>query len=73
MNDSKAAFLKEAALSRGDLRDAQWGILNPLLPDRGERGQPTKDKRPGDRLMGKSSGFHMELCGENYPSPSGRA
>jgi transposase len=33
----------EAALSRGDLTDAEWQILNPLLPDRGERG--TADKR----------------------------
>src|SRR6266567_2371773 len=26
-----------AAVSRGDLTDAEWRILNPLLPDRGER------------------------------------
>jgi transposase len=32
-------------LSRGDLTDAEWRILNPLLPDRGERGPPIPDKR----------------------------
>jgi transposase len=26
-------------LSRGDLTDEQWRILDPLLPDRGERGE----------------------------------
>lgn len=45
MNDSKAAFLKEAALSRGDLSDAEWCIFDLLLPDRGERGPPIQDKR----------------------------
>jgi transposase len=35
----------EAAMSRGDLTDAQWRILDPLLPDRGERGPPVADKR----------------------------
>jgi transposase len=25
-------------LSRGDLMDAEWRILDPLIPDRGERG-----------------------------------
>jgi transposase len=32
-------------LSRGDLTDAEWRILNPLLPDRGERGPAVPDKR----------------------------
>jgi hypothetical protein len=32
VNDSKAAFLKEAALSRGDLTDAEWRIFDLLLP-----------------------------------------
>ncbi len=41
----KAAFLEEAALSRGDLTDSEWRILNPLLPNRGERGPPILDKR----------------------------
>jgi len=41
----KAAFLREAALSRGDLTDAQWRILDRLLPDRGERGPEIEDKR----------------------------
>jgi len=27
-------------LSRGDLTDAEWRIIDPLLPDRGERGRP---------------------------------
>jgi hypothetical protein len=45
VNDSKAAFLKEAALSRGDLTDAEWRILDPLLPDRGMRGSAVADKR----------------------------
>jgi transposase len=36
---------KEAALSRGDLTDAEWRIFDPLLPDRGERGPPISDKR----------------------------
>src|ERR1700716_1383009 len=36
---------KEAALSRGDLTDGEWRIFDPLLPDRGERGPPIKDKR----------------------------
>src|SRR5947208_16565236 len=34
-----------AAVSRGDLTDAEWRILNPLLPDRGERGPAIADKR----------------------------
>jgi hypothetical protein len=53
VNDSKAAFLKEAALSRGDLTDAERRILNPLLPDRGERGPAVElhDVAP-DRLLG---------------------
>jgi len=34
-----------AAVSRGDLTDAEWHILNPLLPDRGERGPAIADKR----------------------------
>ena len=42
----KAAFLEEAALSRGDLTDSEWRILNPLLPNRGERGPPISGKRP---------------------------
>ena len=32
-------------MSRGDLTDAEWRILDPLLPDRGERGPPIPDKR----------------------------
>jgi transposase len=32
-------------LSRGDLTDSEWRILDPLLPDRGERGPPIPDKR----------------------------
>jgi transposase len=36
---------KEAALSRGDLTDWEWRIFDPLLPGRGERGPPIKDKR----------------------------
>jgi len=42
----KTAFLKEAGLSRGDLTDEQWRILNPLLPDRGERGPRIPDSGP---------------------------
>jgi YidB-like protein len=42
----KAAFLEEAAFSRGDRTDAEWRILNPLLPDRGERGPAVPDKPP---------------------------
>jgi transposase len=38
-------LLKEAALSRGDLTDAEWRILNPLLPARGERGHAVADRR----------------------------
>src|SRR6266542_672493 len=34
-----------AAVSRGDLTDTEWHILNPLLPDRGERGPAIADKR----------------------------
>src|SRR6266851_2770356 len=34
-----------AAVSRGDLTDTEWRILNPLLPDRGERGPAIGDKR----------------------------
>ena len=30
---------------RGDLTDSEWHILNPLLPDRGDRGPPISDKR----------------------------
>src|SRR6266567_983061 len=33
-----------AAVSRGDLTDTEWRILNPLLPDRGERGPAIADK-----------------------------
>jgi transposase len=36
---------KEAALSRGDVTDAEWRIFDPLLPDRGERGPPVSEKR----------------------------
>lgn len=32
-------------MSRGDLTDADWHILNPLLPDRGERGPAVAFKR----------------------------
>ena len=32
-------------MSRGDLTDSEWGILDPLLPDRGERGPRIVDKR----------------------------
>jgi len=32
-------------LSRGDLTDAEWRILDPLLPDRGERGPAIVEKR----------------------------
>jgi len=32
-------------LSRSDLTDSEWRILDPLLPDRGERGPPIPDKR----------------------------
>ena len=32
-------------MSRGDVTDAEWFIINLLLPDRGERGPPIKDKR----------------------------
>ena len=32
-------------MSRGDLTDAQWQILDPLLPNRGERGPEIEDKR----------------------------
>ena len=31
-------------MSRGDVTDAEWFIINPSLPDRGERG-PAADKR----------------------------
>jgi transposase len=41
----KLPLRREAALSRGDLTDAEWHIFDPLLPDRGERGPPIKDKR----------------------------
>src|SRR6266540_3377518 len=34
-----------AAVSRGDLTDTEWRILNPLLPDRAERGPAIADKR----------------------------
>jgi len=32
-------------LSRGDLTNAQWWVLDLLLPDRGERGPKIEDKR----------------------------
>ncbi len=32
-------------MSRGDLTDAEWLVLDPLLPDRGERGPPVSEKR----------------------------
>ena len=32
-------------MSRGDLTDSEWRILDPLLPNRGERGPPISDKR----------------------------
>ena len=32
-------------MRRGDLTDAQWRILDRLLPDRGERGLEIEDKR----------------------------
>jgi hypothetical protein len=41
----QAASPREAVLSRGDLTDAEWHILNPLLPDRGECGLAVADNR----------------------------
>ena len=32
-------------MSRSDLTDWEWPIFDPLLPGRGERGPPIKDKR----------------------------
>ena len=32
-------------MSRGDLTDSEWRILDPLLPNRGERGPAIADKR----------------------------
>ena len=32
-------------MRRGDLTDSEWRILDPLLPDRGDRGPPISDKR----------------------------
>jgi transposase len=32
-------------VNRGDLTDAEWHILNPFLPDRGERGPAVANKR----------------------------
>jgi transposase len=32
-------------LSRGDLTEAEWRILDPPLPDRGERRPPVEVKR----------------------------
>ena len=32
-------------MSRGDLTDSEWRILDLLLPDRGDRGPPISDKR----------------------------
>lgn len=32
-------------MSRGDLTDSEWRILDPLLPNRGERGPAIVDKR----------------------------
>ena len=32
-------------MSRGDLTDTEWRILNRLLPNRGERGPAIADKR----------------------------
>lgn len=32
-------------MSRGDLTDSEWRIIDPLLPNRGERGPPISDKR----------------------------
>ena len=32
-------------MSRGDLTNSEWHILNSLLPDRGDRGPPISDKR----------------------------
>ena len=32
-------------MSWGDLTDLEWRILDPLLPDRGDRGPPISDKR----------------------------
>ena len=32
-------------MSSGDLTDSEWRILDPLLPDRGERGPAIPDKR----------------------------
>jgi transposase len=41
----KLPLRREAALSRGDVTDAEWVIINPLLPDRGERGPAVTNKR----------------------------
>jgi transposase len=41
-------------LSRGDLTDSEWLILNPLLPDRGERGPAIANKRRTVNGMGSA-------------------
>ena len=43
-------------MSRGDLTDTEWRILNPLLPDRGERGPAIGDKRPAGGAHENSAG-----------------
>ena len=32
-------------MSRGDVTDAEWRMIDPLLPDRGERGPAIAEKR----------------------------
>ena len=44
--DCEGIFAASAAFSLGDLTDSEWRILDPLLPDRGDRGPPISDKRP---------------------------
>ncbi len=42
----KACFHAEAQVGRGDLTDAEWTIIGPLLPpERGRWGRPAQDNR----------------------------
>jgi transposase len=44
--DFGSAAVKESAVSRGDLTDKEWNLLEPMLPpERGREGRPANDNR----------------------------
>jgi transposase len=53
-------------LSRGYLTDSEWHILNPLLPDRGDRGPPISDRMVNGILWVLRTGAPWRDMPERY-------